>query len=114
MANASVDGGSAGSRVPASITSGPSAWRTQPGKRDSDEAAGRGLRRQASGRREGVEAVARELVGSDVVPDVAGPCALGEQIPEKGVELLLRPGDVFAPVQGPRVRWRRARGRSEG
>ncbi len=38
-----------------------------------------GLGRQAPGSCEGVEAVARELVWRDIIPDIAGLCALGQR-----------------------------------
>jgi hypothetical protein len=48
----------------------------QSSQSDRDEPAERGLRRQVAGCCQGVDAVARELVRSDIVPDVAGLCAL--------------------------------------
>src|SRR5688572_9336248 len=78
--------------------------RTQPSQGDRDEPADRGLRRQAAGRREGVEAVARELVRRDVVPETAGPCALGHQVSDQLAQLVLRSCDVFASMQECRER----------
>jgi len=49
----------------------------QPSQGDHDEPADRGLRRQAAGCCEGMEAVARELVRRDVIAEVAHLCALG-------------------------------------
>ena len=46
-----------------------------------------------------MEAVARELVRRDIVPDVAGLRALGQQVSDQVAELLLRPGDVLASMQ---------------
>ena len=46
-----------------------------------------------------VQAVAGEFAGSDVGPDGAGLGARGEQIGDHVLELLPRPGDVFATVQ---------------
>jgi hypothetical protein len=46
-----------------------------------------------------VEAVARELVRRDIIPDVAGLCGLGQQISDQGTELPLRSGDVLTSVQ---------------
>jgi hypothetical protein len=36
-----------------------------------------------------VEAVARELVGRDIVPKLAGLCALGQQVSNHAVDLVL-------------------------
>jgi hypothetical protein len=46
-----------------------------------------------------VEAVARKLLRRDIVPDVAGLCALGQQVSDHVAELLLRPGDVLTSRQ---------------
>jgi len=46
-----------------------------------------------------VEAVARELVRRDIVPEVAGPCALGQQVSDEALEVLLRSSDVLTSVQ---------------
>jgi hypothetical protein len=46
-----------------------------------------------------MEAVARELVGRDILPDVAGLCALGQQVSDEVAELLPRSGDVLASMQ---------------
>jgi hypothetical protein len=48
---------------------------------------------------ESVEAVARELVRRDIVPDVAGLCGLAQQVSDHVAELLLRPGDVLVSMQ---------------
>ena len=77
----------------------PSARRTQPSQRDHDEPADRRLGRQGAGGCEGVEAVARELVRGDVVSELAGLCALGQQISDHGTKLLLRPSDLLIPMQ---------------
>ena len=53
-----------------------SARGAQPGQSDRDEPTDRGLGRQAPSRCEGVEAVASELVGCDIVTDIAGLCDL--------------------------------------
>jgi hypothetical protein len=45
-----------------------------------------------------VQAVARQLVSRDVVPDLAGRRGRGEQVPEEVAELSLRSGQVLAPV----------------
>ena len=44
----------------------------QPGQNDGDEPADRSLGRQVAGCCEGVQAVARKLVGRDIDPNVAG------------------------------------------
>ncbi len=49
----------------------------QSGQSDHDEPANRGLGGQAAGCCERVEAVTRELVRRDIIPEVAGLCALG-------------------------------------
>ena len=46
-----------------------------------------------------MEAVAREFVGRDIVPEVAGLCGLGQQVSDQVAELLLRSGDVLASMQ---------------
>jgi hypothetical protein len=45
-----------------------------------------------------MEAVARELVGPDVVSEVAGLYALGQQLSDEGSELLLCSGDVLTSM----------------
>ena len=40
-------------------------------------------------RRESVEAVTRQLVGRDIIPEVAGLCSLGQQVPDEVSELQL-------------------------
>ena len=49
-----------------------------------------------------MEAIARELVRWDVIADVAGLDALGQQVSDEVVELLLGAGDVFTSMQGCR------------
>ena len=71
----------------------------QPSKSDRDEPADRGLGRQASGCGEGVEAVARKLLGRDITPDVVGLCGLDQQVFDHIVDLLLRSGDVRTSMQ---------------
>jgi len=46
-----------------------------------------------------VEAVAREFLGRNVVPEVAGLCALDQQAPDEAGEVLLRSGDVLTSMQ---------------
>ena len=50
--------------------------RPQPSQRDRDKSSNRCLGGQGAGRREGVEAVVRELVGRNVVADAASLCRL--------------------------------------
>jgi len=49
-----------------------------------------------------VEAVARKLVRRDIVPKLARPCALGQQVSDEVPEVLLRSGDVFTSMQESR------------
>ena len=60
-----------------------SAARAQSSQRDCDEPAYCGRRREAAGCREGVEAVARELVGRDVVPHFPGLGALDDEVSDQ-------------------------------
>jgi len=46
-----------------------------------------------------MEAVARELVRRDVVPKLAGLCALGQKVADHGAELQLRSGDLPVSMQ---------------
>ena len=46
-----------------------------------------------------MEAVTRELIGRDIVPEVAVLCGLDQQVSAQVDELLLRPGDVLASMQ---------------
>src|SRR5918998_6846419 len=46
-----------------------------------------------------MEAVACKFVRRDIVPDVAGPCGLGQQASDHVVDLLLRSGDVHTSMQ---------------
>ncbi len=71
----------------------------QPSQNDCDEPVDCGLGRQAAGCGEGVEAVARELVRCDIVPEVAGLCGVGQQVSDEVAELLLRSGDVLTSMQ---------------
>lgn len=72
---------------------------SQPGQCYRDQPADRGLGCQAVGCREGVEAIGRKFVRRDVVPEVAYRCALGQQIADELVEMVLRLDDVFASMQ---------------
>jgi len=56
-------------------------------------------RRQGACCGQGMQAVACELVGRDVVADVAGLGGLREQVAEHGVQVVLCFGEVFAGVQ---------------
>src|SRR6266540_6463262 len=64
-----------------------SAGRAQAGQGDRYKATDRGRRTVAAGSRQCVDAVACELVGRHIVPDVAGPCRLGEQVSDHVVDL---------------------------
>ncbi|MEX0850237.1 MAG: hypothetical protein WD015_01925, partial [Gaiellaceae bacterium] len=46
-----------------------------------------------------MEAVARELVGRDIIPEVAGLCALAQQVSDEVAEVVLRSGDVLTSMQ---------------
>jgi hypothetical protein len=46
-----------------------------------------------------VEAVARELLRRDIIPDVAGLRALGQQVSDDVSEVLLRLGDALTSMQ---------------
>jgi hypothetical protein len=46
-----------------------------------------------------VKAVARKLVRRDIIPEVAGFCALGQQVSDEMPEVLLRTGDVLPAMQ---------------
>src|SRR3990170_6473686 len=76
-----------------------SAGGAQPGQRDPDKAANRGLGWQAARCREGVEQVARELIGGDVIPDVALLDTFDQQIAHKPTQLLLRSDDMLTSMQ---------------
>src|SRR6266511_179599 len=76
-----------------------SARAAQPSQGDHDEPADRRLGRQAGGRGESVETVARELVRCDIIADVAGLCGLGQQLSDHAVELLLGSGDLPVAMQ---------------
>ena len=71
----------------------------QPSQSDYYKPANRGFGRHVAGCCEGVEAVARELVRRDIVPEVAGLCDLGQQASYHVVDLLLRSGDVHTSMQ---------------
>ncbi|MBA2783438.1 MAG: hypothetical protein H0T74_11070, partial [Rubrobacteraceae bacterium] len=46
-----------------------------------------------------MKAVARELAGRDIVPEVAGGSALGQQVSNHVAKLLLRSADVLTLMQ---------------
>src|SRR5439155_15264074 len=73
--------------------------RAQPGHGDGEEPADCRLGGKAPGGGEGVQAVAGELAGCDVGPDLAGLGAGGEQAGDQVLELMPGPGDVLAAVQ---------------
>jgi hypothetical protein len=49
-----------------------------------------------------VEAVARELLGCDVVPDIAVFGGLGKQVPNEVADVLLRLGDALVAMKESR------------
>jgi len=49
--------------------------------------------------RDSMEAVAGQLLWGDVIADLAAGCALGQQVPDELVELLLGAGDVGPSMQ---------------
>jgi hypothetical protein len=71
----------------------------QSRQNDGDEPVDRGLGPQAAGCCEGVEAVARELVRGDIIPEVAGHCTLGNQASNEVAEPLMRARDVLTLMQ---------------
>src|SRR5215216_3725479 len=71
----------------------------QPGQGDRDEPANRGFGRLAAGCCEGVEAVARKFLGSNVIPDVARIRGLGKQVSDDLREVLLRSVSVLTSMQ---------------
>src|SRR5215470_2119157 len=66
-----------------SAVSGLSAGRAKPGQCDCDEPPNRRFGRQIAGCTQGVEAITRELRRRDIVPNVAGLCTLGQQLPDE-------------------------------
>ena len=71
----------------------------QPSQSDRDESADRGFGRQTASCCEGVEAVARKFVRRDISPEIAGLCALGQQVSDDVCEVLLRLGDMLTSMQ---------------
>lgn len=63
-----------------------------------DEPADRGPGWQPAGCGEGVQAVAPQLLGHDIVADISALGALGQQIAYEVAEVLLRSGDVLTPM----------------
>ena len=49
-----------------------------------------------------MEAVARELVGGDIIAELAGICALGDEVADHAMELSLRLDKLVTPVHGCR------------
>ncbi len=76
-----------------------SALGADPGQSNGDEPVDCGFGREGTGCREGVEAVARELVRRNVISDVTGLCALDQQISNEVAEVLLGPADVLFSMQ---------------
>jgi hypothetical protein len=73
--------------------------RTQAVERDGDQPSDGGSGRQRAGGRDRVQAVGRQLAGSDVVAEVAGVCGLGEQLAEELAEMLLGARGVLSAMQ---------------
>jgi len=46
-----------------------------------------------------METVVRKLLRRDIIPEVTGLCALGQQVADDICEVLLRPGDVLISMQ---------------
>lgn len=82
-----------------SWASGLSEVRAQAGDGHGHEPLNRGFGWQAGGRVEGVEAVAGQLLGRDIVADVARLGGLGQQICYEAEQVLLGLGDVLAAMQ---------------
>src|SRR5215207_739743 len=76
-----------------------SARRAQPGQGNRDQAPNRGLGRYGARCCERLEAVVRELVRRDIVPELACRCTLGQQVSDEVVKLALRPGDMLSSMQ---------------
>ena len=49
-----------------------------------------------------MEAVARELVGGDIIAELASICALGDEVADHAMELSLRLDKLVTPVDGCR------------
>jgi SAM-dependent methyltransferase len=71
----------------------------QPCEGDRDEPVDRGCGRQVAGRCQGVQAVAREFVGTDIISDAAGLGSLGEQVSEHVAQVPLCSDDVLVRMQ---------------
>ena len=65
----------------------------QPSQNNRDKPVDRGRGWEAAGCCEGVETVARKLVGGDIVPDLASPGRFCQQFPDHVAEFLVRLGD---------------------
>src|SRR3954470_16937635 len=72
------------------------------GQGDVDEPVDRRLRRQPGGRGERVQAVGGQLPRRHVVPYLAAPGRLGDQVGQEIVEVRVRLGDVLAAMQQAR------------
>lgn len=79
--------------------SGDSAPRAQPIQSDRHQPTNGGLRALRAGSREGVQAIAGELVSRHIVPHVAGLCGLCQQLPDHLVDLVFRSGDPLIPMK---------------
>ncbi len=72
---------------------------TQARRRDGDQPAHRLRGPHAAGRRERVQAEARELDWRDVLAEPAAPCPLPDKLSEHARELLAPTGGVLAAVK---------------
>src|SRR5262245_66484234 len=79
-----------------------STWRTQPSQRDHYERANGRPGGQADGRCEGVKAIARQLAGRDIVPDLPGLHAFAQQLPDQIAVVLVRACDSRASIRHAR------------
>src|SRR5262249_51200460 len=73
--------------------------RTQPSQRDHDEPANGRPGGHADGRCEGVKAIARQLAGRDIAPDLPGLHAFGQQRTDQIAEMLVRACHMRASMQ---------------
>src|SRR6516165_10949151 len=77
-------------------------WRlargSQPVQGDGDQLAYRGFGWQAGRRGEGVQGVAGQFLGHDVVPDVTGWRGVGQQAADEVAQVPLDAAEVLVPV----------------
>ena len=81
-----------------SRTSGSARWpQTRDG--DDDEPPDGGLGGKAGRGGQRVDAIARELVGRDVVTHLPVGGALAQEVADEGAKLMVRVSDMLVPVQ---------------